>query len=271
MRGPPPSFPPGGRSTLVGVHEEMVTTYAAFAVDLAVDVSAIFLLAYVLHFRRHRRADLLLAYVALNVGVFAATALLTAVRPDVGLGIGLLAVLSVVGPRPSAVTPHDAAYAVVALVTGLVNGLGLDDRRLVVMINVLLLVTVLVVDSGRLRERARRTQVTLDVVHADDAASDLVPHGAPAPAHPALVVPYGVPAAPGAAAAPRAAHHHGGVGGGVPDVAAAVSPSRAGGGSVAGSAGVVGVVATLVGVGATLLGRRQRRRLSAVRDPRQRP
>jgi hypothetical protein len=183
----------------------MVTTYAAFAVDLAVDVSAIFLLAYVLHFRRHRRADLLLAYVALNVGVFAATALLTAVRPDVGLGIGLLAVLSVVGPRPSAVTPHDAAYAVVALVTGLVNGLGLDDRRLVVMINVLLLVTVLVVDSGRLRERARRTQVTLDVVHADDAASDLVPHGAPAPAHPALVVPYGVPAAPGAAAAPRGA------------------------------------------------------------------
>jgi hypothetical protein len=121
--------------------------------------------------------------------------------------------------------------------------------------------------AGPLRFRVVRTVAG----GATEEWSDLVPHGAPAPAHPALVVPYGVPAAPGAAAAPRAAHHHGGVGGGVPDVAAAVSPSRAGGGSVAGSAGVVGVVATLVGVGATLLGRRQRRRLSAVRDPRQRP
>ena len=38
------------------------------------------------------------------------------------------------------------------------------------LINALLLVTMLVVDSRPLRERARRMDVTLDVVHADDAA-----------------------------------------------------------------------------------------------------
>jgi Domain of unknown function (DUF4956) len=40
----------------------------------------------------------------------------------------------------------------------------------VFLVNVLLLVTMLVVDSRPLRDRARRLDITLDVVHADDAA-----------------------------------------------------------------------------------------------------
>jgi hypothetical protein len=148
----------------------MLTTYGPFAIDLLVDVAAIFLLAYALYFRRHRRADLLLAYVALNIGIFVAMSLLTTVRLDIALGFGLFAILSIIRLRSSAVTQQEVAYYFIALVMGLVNGIGLDDRRLVVAINILLLVTMLVVDSGRLRERARRMDVTLDVVHADDAA-----------------------------------------------------------------------------------------------------
>ena len=53
---------------------------------------------------------------------------------------------------------------------GLVNGMGLDDRRLVVAINVLLIATMAVVDSRQLRERALRMDVTLDVVHHDEAS-----------------------------------------------------------------------------------------------------
>ena len=62
------------------------------------------------------------------------------------------------------------AYYFAALVLGLVNGLNLADRWLVVGVNVLLLVTMLLVDSRSLRDRARRLDITLDVVHADDAA-----------------------------------------------------------------------------------------------------
>ena len=148
----------------------MSTTYADHAIDLAIDVMAIFLMAYVLYFRRHRRADLLLAYVSLNIGLFVAMSLLTTVRVDIALGFGLFAILSIIRLRSSAVTQQEVAYYFVALVLGLVNGMGLDDRWLVVMINVLLLATMLVVDSRRLRDRARRMDVTLDVVHADDAA-----------------------------------------------------------------------------------------------------
>jgi hypothetical protein len=148
----------------------MFTMYADYAIDLGVDLLAIFLLAYVLYFRRHRRADLLLAYVALNIGIFVAMSLLTQVRVDIALGFGLFAILSIIRLRSSAVTQQEVAYYFVALVLGLVNGMGLDDRWLGVAVNALLLVTMFVVDSRPLRERARRMDVTLDVVHDDDAA-----------------------------------------------------------------------------------------------------
>jgi hypothetical protein len=50
----------------------MSAMYADYAIDLTVDVVAIFWMSYVLYFRRHLRADLLLAYVPLNIGIFVA-------------------------------------------------------------------------------------------------------------------------------------------------------------------------------------------------------
>ncbi len=148
----------------------MLTNYGPFAINMLVDVAAIFLLAYALYFRRHRRADLLLGYVALNIGIFVAMALLTRVRVDIALGFGLFAILSMIRLRSSTVTQQEVAYYFVALVMGLVNGIGLDDRRLAVLINVVLLVTMAVVDTNKLRDRARRMDVTLDTVHTDEAA-----------------------------------------------------------------------------------------------------
>ena len=143
--------------------------YADYAIDLIVDAAAIFLLAYVLYFRRHRRADLLLAYVSLNIGIFVAMSLLSKVRVDIALGFGLFAILSIIRLRSTSVTQQEVAYYFVALVLGLVNGLDIDDRRLVVLVNLLLLATMAIVDSRLLRDRARRMDVHLDVVHSDDA------------------------------------------------------------------------------------------------------
>src|SRR3712207_654291 len=113
----------------------MFPTYADYAIDLLIDVVAIFLLAYVLYFRRHRRADLLLGCVALNIGIFAAMSLLTTVRLDVALGFGLFAILSIIRLRSTSVTQQEVAYYFLALVLGLVNGLDLDDRVLVGSVN----------------------------------------------------------------------------------------------------------------------------------------
>jgi hypothetical protein len=161
---------PAGATWMTPKGTEMFTMYADYAIDLIVDVAAIFLLAYVLYFRRHRRADLLLAYVSLNIGIFVAMSLLGKVRVDIALGFGLFAILSIIRLRSTSVTQQEVAYYFLALVLGLVNGLDIEDRRLVVVVNVLLLVTMAVVDSRPLRDRARRMDVHLDVIHADDAA-----------------------------------------------------------------------------------------------------
>ena len=148
----------------------MWTQYTDYAIDLGIDLVAVFLLAFVLYYRRHRRADLLLSYVALNIGIFVTMSMLARVRVDVAIGFGLFAILSIIRLRSTSVTQQEVAYYFLTLVLGLVNGLGLEDRTLVVLINVLLVVTMAVVDSRVLRDRARRADVHLDVIHADDVA-----------------------------------------------------------------------------------------------------
>ena len=148
----------------------MFTIYADFAIDLGIDLLSISLLAYVLYFRRHRRADLLLAYVTLNIGIFVAVSLLSTVRLDIALGFGLFAILSIVRLRSSTVTQQEVAYYFVALVAGLVNGLNLGDRVLVAAVNALLIGAMLVVDSRPLRARAQRLEITLDKVHHNEDA-----------------------------------------------------------------------------------------------------
>ena len=149
---------------------DLLNRYAGFATNLGIDLVAILAMTYVLYFRRHWRSDLLLSYVALNMGIFVVMSVLSNVRVDIAVGFGLFAILSIIRLRSSAVTQQEVAYYFVALVMGLVNGMGLDDRRLVVLINALLIVTMAVVDSKPLRERARRMDVHLDVIHVDDAA-----------------------------------------------------------------------------------------------------
>src|SRR3954451_25380911 len=148
----------------------MFSAYAEIGVDLLIDIAAIFLLAYVLYFRRHRRADLLLGYVALNLGIFVAISLLSTVKVDIALGFGLFAILSIIRLRSTSVTQQEVAYYFVALVLGMVNGMDIPDRRFVVMVNVLLLAAMAIVDSKALRERTRRIDIHLDTVHADDAS-----------------------------------------------------------------------------------------------------
>jgi hypothetical protein len=77
--------------------------------------------------------------------------LLTQVRVDLAVGFGLFAILSIIRLRSSAVTQQEVAYYFIALVVGLVNGMGVPDLGLVVVLNVVSLLTMLAVDSKPLR------------------------------------------------------------------------------------------------------------------------
>jgi hypothetical protein len=96
--------------------------------------------------------------------------LLTKVRVDIAVGFGLFAILSIIRLRSSAVTQQEVAYYFLALVLGLLNGLGVPDRGLVVALNVVVLLVMLVFDSKLVRDRSRRMDVHLDGVYTNEAA-----------------------------------------------------------------------------------------------------
>ncbi|GAA3981677.1 DUF4956 domain-containing protein [Thermobifida alba] len=132
---------------------------------LAVDLVAVALLGHFLYFRRHGRRDLLFAYVALNVGVFAAMAVMVTAGVELAVGFGLFGVLSIIRLRSDSVTQTEVAYYFTAIALGLVNSAARDTPVLLVGLNVVLLAVAFVADHPRLMARTRRQTVTLDVVH----------------------------------------------------------------------------------------------------------
>ena len=149
---------------------DLMQRYGGILASLVTDVIAIFVLSGFLYFRRHWRADLLLAYVALNIGIFVTMALLTQVKVDIAVGFGLFAILSIVRLRSGAVTQQEVAYYFLALVLGLVNGLGVPDRVLAIGMNLVLLLTMWAFDRTKLREQAERMDVKLEGVYTNSAA-----------------------------------------------------------------------------------------------------
>ncbi len=90
-------------------------------VAVAADLIAISILVFAIYYRRHFRRDLVLAYVALNVGIMVVTALLLDSGAGIGLGMGLFGILSIIRLRSDAITQEEVAYYFVALAMGLVN------------------------------------------------------------------------------------------------------------------------------------------------------
>jgi hypothetical protein len=138
--------------------------------SLAIDLVAISVLAYGMYFRRHGRRDLLLAYMALNVGVFSAVSLLSSQSVELGLGFGLFGILSIIRLRSDSITQEEIGYYFVALVLGLVSALGITTPVVTAIIVAALLAVMFLVDHPRILAGHLRQIITLDVVHADQTA-----------------------------------------------------------------------------------------------------
>ncbi|MBE1590566.1 hypothetical protein H4W80_008824 [Nonomuraea angiospora] len=134
---------------------------------LVMDLASIVALAYGLYYRRHHRRDLLFAYVALNVGIFAVVSLLLVQRVDVAVGFGLFGVLSIIRLRSSEITQQEIAYYFIAIVLGLVNGIAGAWPLTALLLDAVLLAVMYVADHPSLLGRTRHQVITLDVVHSD--------------------------------------------------------------------------------------------------------
>ncbi|UNK72191.1 DUF4956 domain-containing protein [Microbacterium sp. H1-D42] len=146
----------------------------SLAIAIITDLVAITLLAYVLYFRRHRRRDLLLSYIALNIGVFAVTVALSSVEVGIGLGIGLFGILSIIRLRSDQITQQEIAYYFVSLVLGLLTGLRPTPVWAAPALAAVIVLAMFIVDSRWTARRSRRRTVTLDRAYLDEVELEQV-------------------------------------------------------------------------------------------------
>ncbi|RNL85873.1 DUF4956 domain-containing protein [Halostreptopolyspora alba] len=135
---------------------------------LPVNLVAISVLAYAIYYRRHRRADLMFAFVALNVGVFAISALMFNRQVELAMAFGLFAVLSIIRLRSDEISQREVGYYFVSLALGLVNGIGAGAPLASIPLTLLLLATMFVADHPRLAVGVERRTLVLDTVHGTD-------------------------------------------------------------------------------------------------------
>lgn len=139
---------------------------------LGLDLAAISLLTFAIYYPRHRRRDLVPAYLSLNVALFTIVAALAEVGGSGGtaLGFGLFGVLSIIRLRSDAVQHEEVAYYFTTLVLGLICGLPHLEFGLAAALSAVLLLVVYIADHPRLLSGVRRAVITLDTVHSDPAA-----------------------------------------------------------------------------------------------------
>ena len=139
------------------------------ALTIASDLVAITVLTYGIYFRRHRRRDMLLAYIALNAGVMAVAIAFSSAAVGAGLGLGLFGVLSIIRLRSSEITQEEVAYYFVSLAMGLLAGVDLDPAWLSPALIAAMVAVMFVADHPRLLSQYRQQIVTLDAAYTNEA------------------------------------------------------------------------------------------------------
>lgn len=140
---------------------------AVLARDLAINLVGLFFVGYVSYFRRHRRRDVLVGYVAFNISLFSVAAALSgADAVTVGVGFGLFAVLSIVRLRSEEATRTEIGYTMVVLVLGVLCGLPGLEVEYKLVLGGLLVIGMLVIDHPAVvrEHHEQRSLVVLDHV-----------------------------------------------------------------------------------------------------------
>lgn len=140
----------------------------ATLVLLAGNLAAALVLTIALYYRRHHRRDLVVAFLGVNMGVFAVTVVLGSAEVAMGLGLGLFGVLSIIRLRSSEISQREVAYYFAALALGLIFGLGHTQLWVPLALGGAIVATLAIADHPNLFARTRHQVVALDRAITDD-------------------------------------------------------------------------------------------------------
>ncbi|WP_326555140.1 DUF4956 domain-containing protein [Micromonospora sp. NBC_01813] len=138
----------------------------------AIDICAVALLVFGLYFPRHRRRDLVVAYLGVNVGVLAVASALSASNVGAGLGLGLalFGVLSIIRLRSTELDQHEVAYYFSALALGILGALATTSIWLSGGLMALIVTVMFLGDHPRLLKHYRHQIMVLDSAVTDQVA-----------------------------------------------------------------------------------------------------
>lgn len=138
----------------------------AFLLDLV----AVTILVFALYLPRHRRREMVVAFLVVNIGVLAVSAALASTAVTAGLGLGLFGILSIIRLRSAELDQSEVAYYFAALALGLLGGVAALSVWLVGGLMAAILAALYVGDHPALFARYRTEVITLDAAYTDEAA-----------------------------------------------------------------------------------------------------
>lgn len=135
---------------------------------IAADLVAVFILAFALYFPRHRRRDMVVAILGINIGVLSVATVLSESTVTAGLGLGLFGVLSIIRLRSTELDQEEVAYYFSALALGLLGGITVEPAWLTPTLMASILFALFIGDHPSLFAKSRSQTVTLDVAYTDE-------------------------------------------------------------------------------------------------------
>lgn len=136
----------------------------------AADLVGILVLVFGLFLPRHRRPELVVAFLTTNIGVLAVSSALASSTIGAGLGLGLFGILSIIRLRSEELAQHEVAYYFAALALGLLGGLNTDANGIDLALMAAVLAAVAIGDHPRVSPRTRSQQILLDRAHTSEDA-----------------------------------------------------------------------------------------------------
>ena len=142
----------------------------SLATLILIDVAAIVILTFGLYWPRHRRKNMVVAYLTANIGVAAVASVLVSSSINAGLGLGLFGILSIIRLRSDELDHTDIAYYFGALALGLFAGLGGSLTWATPAMSLAILAALYVGDHPEFFSQYRSQIVNLDSAFTDEAA-----------------------------------------------------------------------------------------------------
>ena len=139
---------------------------------IAADLVAIALMVFALYYPRHRRRDMIVAFLSINVGVMGVTYAMATADLSLGFGLGIFAVLSIIRLRSTEMDHAEIAYYFTAIALGLLGGFPSISPYVSFTLMAVLLTVIALGDHPRLFSRSRQQVVVLDQAITNEGAAE---------------------------------------------------------------------------------------------------